>query len=476
MIKKFNKKIHKMKKLYTALLFAGLFSTAIQAQGLIVNEMSNGTSAAKEYVELLVIGGTGVEFAPVDLRGWILDDNNGSFQTSVGTGVAPGHFRIAASCAALTAVPVGSIILIYNADDKEASFPADDLTDANNDKVYVFPHTAACLEVCTSSPNATGSVTTYTGCTYQSTTTAAVNSPRSWAAIGFGNAADAVQIRKPDLSFFHGFAYGSITAPFPAFPAALGGGNSFNVASGTNALRSNILNCGAWNNGANYNFIAAATQTPAAANNAANATLINNIRTGNYIYANPSDPNNCILTLPIYLQSFDAKAVENYNQIHFSLNSDEDFATVVLEKSQDGLNFEYLAEFFITEKQILFQRDFIDNQPFALSYYRLKMVETNGKTSYSNVQAVRHSSNNAEADLLIYPNPTQNILNIEFINALQIETQIEIINTVGQIQHSQIVAAGNNLVQIQTLNLASGAYFIRIQQANSLILKRFIRH
>ncbi len=462
-----------MKKFYATALFAASCAFYTQAQGLIVNEMSNGTSGAREFIELLVIGSNAAPLAPVDLRGWIIDDNNGSFQTSVGTGVAPGHFRIAPSCATFAAVPVGSIILIYNDDDKDASLPAVDLTDANNDRVYVLPHTAACLEVCTTSPNATGSITTYTGCTYQTTTPAATNSPRSWAAIGFGNAADAVQTRRPDLSFFHGFAYGSVTAPFPAFPAELGGGNSFNIATGSGATRSNIFGCGAFNSNSNYSFIPAATQTPGAANNTNNNFLIQNIRTGYVNYNNFNAPDPCARVLPIYLVGFDAKAVENYNQVYFAINSDEEFANMWIEKSSDAINFSPIAEFFTSEKQTLFERYFIDNQPYPLSYYRLKMVEPSGKTSYSDIRAVRQSQPTSE--LLIYPNPAKDVLNVEFAELLETEAQIQIINAVGQVQIAQIIPAGQNLTQISLDNLAAGAYVIRIQNGENLHTKRFIR-
>ena len=461
-----------MKNFFALSLVLSCF-LSLQAQGLIVNEMSNGTLGTREYIELLVIGSAAAPLAPVDLRGWIIDDNNGSFQTSVGTGVAAGHFRIAPSCATFAAVPVGSIILIYNDDDKDAGLPAVDLTDANNDKVYVLPHTAACLEVCTTVPNSITPVTTYTGCAYQTTTLLATSSPRSWTAISMGNAADAVQVRRPDFSFFHGFAYGTVTAPFPTFAAELGGGTSFNIATGTNATRSNVFSCGAFNANSNYTTITAATQTAGAANNSNNSFLIQNIRAGNFNYNNPLSPNPCASILPIYLLNFDAKTVKNYNQIYFAIHSDEDFANVWIEKSADGFQFETIGEYFISEKQSFFERYFIDNQPFPLSYYRLKMQEPNGTSTYSDIRVLRQ--NKPSSELLIYPNPAKDVLNIEFAELLPNEAFIQIINAIGQVQSEQIIPVGTNLLQIDTQNLNLGAYFVRVQNGQNLQTKRFIR-
>ncbi|MEM9928478.1 MAG: hypothetical protein AAF840_01540, partial [Bacteroidota bacterium] len=51
---------------------------------MIVNEVSNGESAGEEFVELLVTGLGGKACDPVDLRGYILDDNNGDFSVNKG--------------------------------------------------------------------------------------------------------------------------------------------------------------------------------------------------------------------------------------------------------------------------------------------------------------------------------------------------------------------------------------------------------
>ncbi|MEM7039935.1 MAG: hypothetical protein AAF570_23380, partial [Bacteroidota bacterium] len=52
----------------------------LKGQGAIVYEFSNGTTGSQEYIELVVIGPDGNEnCGPVDLRGFIVDDNNGDF-------------------------------------------------------------------------------------------------------------------------------------------------------------------------------------------------------------------------------------------------------------------------------------------------------------------------------------------------------------------------------------------------------------
>ena len=65
-----------------AIVIALLLSQSVfgQAPGLYINEVSQGPSGSKEYVELVVVG-TPTCFAipTLDLRGWYIDDNNGIF-------------------------------------------------------------------------------------------------------------------------------------------------------------------------------------------------------------------------------------------------------------------------------------------------------------------------------------------------------------------------------------------------------------
>ena len=77
---------------YTLLVILLLIKSQLSSQGLVVNEISNGTSGTKEFIELLVIGSTSQPTGVIDISGWIIDDNNGDFEALSGAGVAAGRF------------------------------------------------------------------------------------------------------------------------------------------------------------------------------------------------------------------------------------------------------------------------------------------------------------------------------------------------------------------------------------------------
>ena len=98
---------------------------ALQAKcQLVINELSQGPSGTKEYVEFLVTGtvscgGTNT----VDLRGWIIDDNNSWHASGSGTGIATGHAKFD-SIPQWANVKIGSLILVYNDADVSAATAA----------------------------------------------------------------------------------------------------------------------------------------------------------------------------------------------------------------------------------------------------------------------------------------------------------------------------------------------------------------
>jgi hypothetical protein len=196
------------------LIAALLLWSAASSQSIRINEFSQGASGAKEWVELVVGSSTPINnsncvLAKVNIAGWVLDDNNGDFSPPnhfTGTGMATGHMRFKNE-APWNNLPIGAIIVIYNAADRDLNLPADDPFDwVNNDCVYIVPSNHPSLEYCTNLPAATSCTgrNNYAACTYVGTGT--------WANVGLANAGDAIQIRDPSFNLIHGVVYGRATS------------------------------------------------------------------------------------------------------------------------------------------------------------------------------------------------------------------------------------------------------------------------
>ncbi len=99
---------------------------------IIVNEWSQGASANQEWIELLVVGDT--TSPNVDLRGYKILANVTSPVSS-----APTYYIEFTNNSMWSSVQRGSIIVLYNGNNKDASLPADDFSLSGDFKV-VIPH------------------------------------------------------------------------------------------------------------------------------------------------------------------------------------------------------------------------------------------------------------------------------------------------------------------------------------------------
>jgi gliding motility-associated-like protein len=237
-----------------------LLSFGSNAQQLFINEVSQGTSGAKEYVEFIVVG-TATCQTPVptiDLRGVVIDDNNGFFATGSGTGIASGAVRFANNVF-WSAIPQGTIILVYNNSDINPLVPPIDASMTDNNCRLVLPANSTLLEGQSISPTTT--VSSYPA------TVSWVAGGGSWSQLGMSNSNDSFQIRSSITATTanHAVSWGNNTLNNQIYFSTIGGGvfAMMNTTSNLPSLQGN------WTVGS--------TETPGAANNTANAAWISSM-------------------------------------------------------------------------------------------------------------------------------------------------------------------------------------------------------
>lgn len=224
---------------------------------LVINEVSQGASGSKEYVELLVTGTPSCSgILTVDLRGWYIDDNNGTFATGSGTGIATGCIRFSQD-PLWSAVPIGQLIVIYNDADINASIPAQDLSLTDGNCHLIIPiSNCTLLEKNTSQPtigNAVYPTSGFTAC-------------GSWSPVSMANGDDSFQTVDPPGNRVHSVSWGNNST------------NTIIYFSGTSAGMVAWMNNASDNNPANQanwtRTAVAGNETPGDPNNTANALWI----------------------------------------------------------------------------------------------------------------------------------------------------------------------------------------------------------
>ena len=257
--------------LYTSSLaqYTGGAPFAPERGGIIINEVSQGpTGGFSEYIEYIVVGAPADPTAPVDITGWITDDNN--FPAS-GEGNAAGHISFG-DC--YNAIPPGSIIVVYNNESPNPLLPTADPQDANGDGVYIIPHNDSCMDACPSNP--TSSNGQFCPCTNPS------SNPLGWEH-GLRNGGDVVQVRDACETVVHVIHWGNValTSDISSSPVdvEINGSQSGRVIVMTNETDNN------WNNLTNYeNPMTPDGESPGEPNSSFNANLISAIANGTFQY------------------------------------------------------------------------------------------------------------------------------------------------------------------------------------------------
>ena len=192
-------------------------------QTLIINEFSNGPSGSQEYVELVVVDTSSDNSNCsncIDIRGWIIDDNNGFHGSS---GIASGCNRFS-NDVFWSCIPLGTSITVYNGTDPNIDLPVNDLDINDGNCNLVLPIENSTLFE--TNPNTPGAIV----CDYPNIGW----SPGGiWSRIGMRNGGDC--IRLVDLTGCEVFSlsYGDISLNSTIYFPGSGTDNVF-YFSGTN--------------------------------------------------------------------------------------------------------------------------------------------------------------------------------------------------------------------------------------------------
>jgi hypothetical protein len=139
-------------------------------------------------------------------------------------------------------------------------------------------------------------------------------------------------------------------------------------------------------------------------------------------------------------------------------------ATMILERSADSRNFHVINTVVADAARCNQPFDYTDAQPLpGMNYYRLKMVDADGKISYSGIVALLNAVKGFDI-ISIAPNPvvTGNFkLNVSSAQSSKME--ITIIDMQGRLVNTQTVSviAGFNSITMEVGNLAAGSYTIQ---------------
>ena len=170
--------------------------------------------------------------------------------------------------------------------------------------------------------------------------------------------------------------------------------------------------------------------------------------------------------LPITLTTFNATETSLGNQLSWITENERAIDQFIVQFSTNGSQFQNIGSVISKGDNPLAQTySFNDNRVLSVTaYYRLRIVDANGNSSYSRIIALRKAAS-ADLTVQIYPNPVKinPVLSVQAGDSGP--ASIAVLNMHGAVlSNDQIqLNTGNNNIVLQSVNsLPAGVYNVRV--------------
>lgn len=177
-----------------------------------------------------------------------------------------------------------------------------------------------------------------------------------------------------------------------------------------------------------------------------------------------------INVLPLKLLNFTVKKEGKNNLLQWNIAQEINVDRFEIERSINGKDYSSIGKI----NGGLGTYTFTDDKPLSrVNYYRLKMVDKDGHSEYSNVRIV---NNTGSFYVTIYPNPAKGRLNVQIESSKTEKANILVTDISGKtlITSSISLAAGVNNTFINVQLLSKGVYFLKIVTSQTTQTRKII--
>jgi Secretion system C-terminal sorting domain/Ig-like domain CHU_C associated/PKD-like domain len=181
--------------------------------------------------------------------------------------------------------------------------------------------------------------------------------------------------------------------------------------------------------------------------------------------------------LPVKLLSFTGAINGKVNDLTWKTATEQNVATFIVERSADGNDFKEIGRVAPTNTAVQHTYNFTDANPTVRAYYRLRMVDNDGTTEFSNTITLlrRTGEFNVAA---VYPNPTNGIVNVEYDVTTPTTVNFVVIDVLGRVVTTvkTNATAGFNVQKIDLADFASGVYTIIMDKGtNERVVRKIVK-
>jgi Secretion system C-terminal sorting domain len=170
----------------------------------------------------------------------------------------------------------------------------------------------------------------------------------------------------------------------------------------------------------------------------------------------------------------DFKAISHKSTVDllWQTASEKDMSHFYIEQSTDGSTFSKIGETKAINKANSYI--FTVEGPLSIrTYFRLKIVNSDGSFSYSKVLSVAFGK---DLTVKAFPNPIQNELSIDVFSEAKY-LDFDVVDVLGRsvFQKKEQNTEGSKLLTINTLNWLSGIYFLKVTDGKNVFQQKIVK-
>jgi hypothetical protein len=184
-----------------------------------------------------------------------------------------------------------------------------------------------------------------------------------------------------------------------------------------------------------------------------------------------------VTPVPVTLLSFDATRTLQGNKASWTTTQEINSRQFTVQHSTDNRQYSNLATLAAAGTSLQSRSyQFVHQNPAkGINYYRLKMEDLDGKTTYSSIRTVR---NNANLDVVIYPVPVKEQLQLAVYTDKAAQASIIVVNAQGikVMQKQVLLQNGTNNFSYAAGKLSAGTYVLQVQLPTQTLQRSFIKN
>ncbi len=193
-----------------------------------------------------------------------------------------------------------------------------------------------------------------------------------------------------------------------------------------------------------------------------------------------SGSNSCATILPIELLEFNVVCAENITQLKWVTLSEQNNDYFNIERSSDGLNFKIIKKVSGSgSTNFLSSYNVIDDRPLGgLSYYRLSQTDYDGSNEVLGVLSTEWPCTNLSNGLQLFPNPTDDDVNLVIAHDYRENYTVEIFDAIGKLVipviDEKFEVQGSTLLKIKTSDLSVGIFLIKVVVGDKVYTEKLV--